>query len=56
MISVADGRVLLAGLASIGIALPAILGYTAIFKNKFLMIPYLFGLFTGTMTSMLIFH
>lgn len=54
--AVAKDVVWLAGLASVFIALPAILGYTAIFSNKWMIVPYLAGLFTGTVVSMSVFN
>ncbi len=53
--SVTKDNYLLGGVASIFIALPALLGYFAMFKDKKLIIPYLTGLSTGTMVSMYLF-
>jgi hypothetical protein len=53
--SVAKSQVLLAGAASILLALPGILGFFSIVENKKLTISYLIGLACGTMASMSIF-
>ncbi len=52
---VAGHHVFAAGIASMCIALPSILGYTAIFDNRKLIAPYVLGLGCGTVFSMLLF-
>lgn len=41
-----------AGLFSMGLAIPAMLGYQEFMKDNWMMIPYLLGLFVGTVTGM----
>jgi hypothetical protein len=54
--SVQNDEILLSGITSLGIALPSIIGYTAIFDNRKMIFPYLLGLFIGTMLSVSIFN
>ena len=49
--AVATGGEILAGFAAVGLALPSLLGYLEIVENKKMMIPYLLGLFTGTVLA-----
>jgi len=46
--SVESGNVWLAGVASVLLALPSLLGFLEITENKRMMAPYLLGLFCGT--------
>jgi len=46
---------LLAGVASVGITLPGLLGILEIVDNKRMMIPYFMGLFFGTICGIIAF-
>lgn len=52
--SVAKGRKILAGLSSLLITAPALFGYYSVFHNLWLSIPYLLGLFIGTVIGLFI--
>jgi hypothetical protein len=49
IIAVASGSVLIASSASVAMATPALFGYMAILEDRKMIIPYLLGLFFGTM-------
>ena len=49
ILAVASGSMWLASSASVAMAIPGLLGYMAILEDRKLMIPYLLGLFFGTM-------
>ena len=49
--SVGTGNVMLAGIAAVLLALPSLLGYLEIVDNRKMMIPYLSGLFLGSVTG-----
>lgn len=48
-------NIFLAGLASVLVALPGLLGYLEITLNRKMMFPYLLGLFFGTVASVTFF-
>lgn len=49
--AVANGKSLLAGCASVLIATPALFGYVEVYENRIMAIPYLAGLFCGTVVA-----
>jgi hypothetical protein len=49
ILAVASGSVWLASFASVGMAIPGIFGYMAILEDRKMAVPYLLGLFFGTM-------
>jgi len=46
-----SGKAVRAGVMSVCLAVPGLLGYMSILENKALMAPYLLGLFLGTVVS-----
>lgn len=51
--AVRDRKKIKAGVASVMLAAPALLGFMSILEEKLLMLPYFAGLFCGTVVAML---